>query len=135
MNMKKTLIAIVATVLLFSCNKKDDVKPNGINGYWIGLYSHSTDGPLVSFHAALFRENGTVRAFDSFAGSVDTTYAKKFEGTYQISGNTLVFKYLLENGSEIVHTATVNNDFTAITGVWKNQFDQDLEGKFTFNRP
>jgi hypothetical protein len=63
----------------------------------------------------LFRNNGTVRVFNS----ADTTSATKAEGTYSISGSTVTTNYTYIGTSNTYSTSsTFNPQYTFMEGTY-----------------
>jgi hypothetical protein len=131
--MKKNLFfALVAltSVLLFSSCKKDDPAPASTDpayvGLWKGKYGVGTSAPNYGY-AFLFRNNGTVRVFNSS----DTATAGKAEGTFSVTGSTVTttYKYITA-GDQYSTTAVMDTKSTFIEGTWGSGTNTTNGGKF-----
>ena len=122
----------VSLVFLAGSCKKDDPKPEvpSVVGFWSGKYGNSsTTYPTVGY-AALFRANGTVRFFD---GS-DTATAKKGEGAYTVSGNTVNATYAYTPGSNYSVSSLSDAKFTFLEGTWGNGTNTTNGGRWFMNK-
>jgi hypothetical protein len=124
------LLATFTAVILFSACKKSDPAPPSDPAYvglWKGKYGNGTTVYPTSGYAFLFRNNGTVRVFNS----ADTTAATKAEGTFTISGTTINTTYnYIGGGGTYSTTATMDSKNTFQEGTWGSGTNTTNGGNF-----
>jgi hypothetical protein len=105
--MKTLFVLLAGTVLTSFVNKPVD--NDDLDGYWMGYYRSNLNKEKV-----IIKLDADDR-MDFYTGGIDDQ--KRLEGTYKISGDSVLFSYKTVDGEVVVMQGHFNNRKTYMDGV------------------